>query len=153
MNLRTITLTALAAVCLVLGGNTVVAEDAKDAQYTIVVHRVQVKTTKADGATWDINNGKPDLAVIVRNVDEKDVTGGRTKTKEEVFEATFDETLTTKVRAGQTLEIEVVDVDVAVNDTIGKIRKEITPEVLAKKKLKFENFEQVISLEIELKGK
>src|SRR4051812_9075419 len=110
---------ALAALCLSLTGQVARAADEK-APYTIVIKSAKVKTTKADGSAWDINNGKPDLAVIVRNVDEKDTKPFQTKTKDDTFEATFDETASVKVRPGQTLEFEVIDVDVAVNDTAGK---------------------------------
>jgi hypothetical protein len=124
---------------------------AADDDYTVVVKKLEVKTTKDDGADWDINKGKPDLAVSVRNMDEKDSKAFRTKTKDDVFTADFDETSTVRVRPGQTVEIEVLDVDAALNDSVGKIKKELDATTLKSGKLKLEKFGQVILLEIEFK--
>ena len=139
------------ALCLTLvNQQRVVAADA-DTAYTVVVKKVEVKETKKDGSSWDVDNGKPDLAVSVRNESDKDQKAFTTKTKNDTFSADFDEPTTLKIRAGQVLEIEVLDIDVAVNDIIGKVRREIPADVLSKGKWRIESFDQVISLEIEFK--
>jgi hydroxymethylpyrimidine/phosphomethylpyrimidine kinase len=55
------------------------------------------------------------------------------------------------VRAGQRLEFHVIDKDLAVNDTIGKVEKEMTAEHLKSGKIRLEKFDQVVVLEIEVK--
>ena len=150
MNLPRLVTTALAALCLVLGGGQRIAAADEDA-YTVIIKKVEVKTTKADGSAWDVDNGKPDLAVKVRNYSEKGSKTFTTKTKDDTFSAEFDEPTTVKFRKGQTLEFEVVDVDVAVNDSIGKLSKDMGDDLIKKGKLAFENFGQVIRLEIEVK--
>lgn len=124
---------------------------AAEAEYTVVIKKAEVKTTKADGSDWDINKGKPDLAVSAQNVDQKDSKAYRTKSKDDVFAADFDETTTVRVRPGQTIEFDVLDVDAALNDSAGKIRKELDAATLKSGKLKLEKFGQVIMLEIEFK--
>lgn len=136
---------------LTAAGLGLFAEAARADDYTIIVKKVEVKTTKADGAAWDINDGKPDLSVSVRNVDEKDSKAYKTKTKDDVTSADVDETTTVKVRPGQTIEFEVLDVDAAVNDSAGKVSKELDAATLKSGKLKLEKFGQVIVLEIEFK--
>ena len=56
----------LAILGLLLSGPAAFGADDK-ANYTVVIKRAEVKTTKADGSSWDINDGKPDLCVSVRN--------------------------------------------------------------------------------------
>ena len=144
-----LTAAALAALCLAPAGGPAVADD--DAGYTVVVKKVEVKTTQKDGSAWDVDNGKPDLAVIVRNVSDKGSKEFTTKTKDDTLTAEFDEPASIKVRPGQTLEFEVVDKDVAVNDTIGKVKKEMTADHLKSGKIRLEKFDQVVYLEIEVK--
>lgn len=151
MNVARLSIAALAALCLVLVDRQPAAAEDKDTAYTVVVKKVQVKETKADGSAWDIDNGRPDLAVTVRNTSDKDQKDFTTKTRDDTFSAEFDEPTTIKVRPGQTLEFEVLDKDVAVSDTIGKVRKEMTAEVLGKGTLKLEKFNQVIVLEVTVK--
>jgi hypothetical protein len=148
-----LTISALALLALfglfLTGPATTVAAD--EDSYTVVVKKVEVKTTKEDGTDWDINMGKPDLSVSVKNIDEKDSKAFKTKTKDDTFSATIEETTTVKVRAGQTVEFDVLDVDAALNDSAGKIKKELDAATLKSGKLKLENFGRVISLEIEFK--
>ena len=150
MKHRTLVLSCLAALVLALSGLEIRAADESTA-YTVVIKRAEVKTTKADGSAWDINDGKPDLAVHVRNLDVKESKRFTTKTKNDTFEAEFDEPTTVKFTAGQTLEFEVVDRDVAADDSAGKITKKITQEMIKAGKLKFENFGQTKTLEVEFK--
>ena len=140
---------ALAAFCLALfTGQSARAED--DA-YTVIIKKVEVKTTKKDGSAWDVDNGKPDIAVTVRNYSDKDSKSFTTKTVDDSYTAEFKDPTTIKIRPGQELEIEVLDKDVAVNDTIGKTRKEMTAELLKAGKIKFEKFDQVVYVEVEFK--
>src|SRR4051794_34339224 len=155
MNAWRLLLSCLVASCLLMTGTTTAtaaraaADD--DEAYTVVIKKVSVKKTKADGSSWDINDGKPDLAVKVRNASDSKAKAYTTKTKDDVFEAEFNEPTNIKFRKGQTLEFEVLDIDVAVNDLIGKTSKEMTEAMLKKGKLTFENFGQVIRLEVEVK--
>jgi hypothetical protein len=116
-----------------------------------VVKKAEVRRTTKDGSSWDINEGKPDLAVIVRNLAEKDSSPFQTEEKADTFTAEFNVPANIKVDAGQDFEFEVIDRDAAVNDTIGKIQKKMTPDLLKEGTLKLENFEQVVVLELELK--
>ena len=144
-----LTAAALAALCLAPAGGPAVADD--DAGYTVVVKKVEVKTTQKDGSAWDVDNGKPDIAVTVRNYSDKDSKSFTTKTVDDSYTAEFKDPTTIKIRPGQELEIEVLDKDVAVNDTIGKTRKEMTAELLKAGKIKFEKFDQVVYVEVEFK--
>jgi hypothetical protein len=154
---------------MLLGSQLVIAQDAKDgATYTVIVHRLEVKQTNQDGNSWDINDGKPDLKVTVRNISEADSKAFETPQKEDTFSAEWNSPTTVKFRSGQTLEFVVLDGDVAANDEMGRVRKHLTeagaketaapkdlrPEeraVLKEGRMKFENFGQVILLEIEIK--
>lgn len=149
MKLANLAIAALLALTVVVPGTQ--ARVAQDTAYTVVVKKVEVETTKKDGSSWDVDNGKPDLAVIIRNMSDKDSKTFTTKTKDDTFSAEFDEPTTIKVRPGQTLEFEVVDKDVAINDTIGKVQKEMTEGMLKDGKLKLEKFDRVIYLEIAVK--
>jgi hypothetical protein len=69
----------------------------------------------------------------------------------DTFEAAFNETAAIKCQPGHTLEFEVVDRDVAVNDSIGKITKEHKDGGLKEGVNRLENFGRVVFLEVELK--
>lgn len=124
---------------------------AGDDAYTIVLKKVEVKKTQKNGESWDINDGKPDLRVIIRNTSDKDAKEFESKEKTDVYSAEFNEPTTVKFRPGQTVEFHVVDVDVAVNDTIGKTAVEMKGDKLKTGVLRLENFDQVVHLEIEVK--
>jgi hypothetical protein len=49
-----------------------------DASYTVTIKKVEVKKTQKNGDAWDVNNGAPDLRVIIRNA---------TSSKEKAFES------------------------------------------------------------------
>ena len=150
MKLSSLVLTALIAVCAVLvNGPTVAAAD--EPTYTVVIKKVEVQATKKDGSSWDVDNGRPDLAVSIRNLDDTTIKAFTTKTKDDALSHEFDEPTTIKVRAGQRLEFHVIDKDLAVNDTIGKVEKEMTAEHLKSGKIRLEKFDQVVFLEIEVK--
>src|SRR5262249_22772767 len=118
----------LVALGLILGGAVSRADD-PGPDYLVVVKRAEVLKTKADGKSWDVNDGKPDLAVIVRNLDVKD-SKYETKVREDTFAAEFNELTTLKVRKGQTVEFEVVDKDLAVDDSAGKVKRKMTAKML-----------------------
>jgi hypothetical protein len=140
----------LVAGTLIWGGVALVAQE-KGGEYTVVVKKVEVKTTNVNGNSWDVNDGKPDLAVIIRNLDDKDQKTFQTKEKTDAFSTDFNEPTTIKFRSGQHLELLVVDRDVAVNDDIGKFKLETSDKAIKDGKVRMENFGQVIYLEIELK--
>lgn len=142
-------LAGLLAVPLMLMGS-LRAEDS--ASYVIVVKSVSVKKTTKEGNAWDINNGAPDLMVIVKNASEADSKEFKTKEKQDTFSAAFNEVTTVRMRPDQEVTIEVVDVDVASNDTIGKITRKLTASELKEGKLELKNFGQVIRLELEMKS-
>jgi hypothetical protein len=125
-------------------------------EYTVVINKVEIKKTKANGEAWDVNDGAPDLRVFVRNTTNKDEKAFETKEKKDTYSAVFDEPANFKVKKGQSIEIEVVDVDVAVNDQAGKTILELSDEHIrkaegAKGKLRLENFGQVVYVDIQLK--
>jgi hypothetical protein len=122
-----------------------------DASYTVTIKKVEVKKTQKNGDAWDVNNGAPDLRVIIRNATSSKEKAFESKEKKDVFAADFDEPTTVKFRAGDKLEIEVVDVDVAVNDLIGKTTLDMKEDKLREGKMRLEDFDQVIHLEIDVK--
>jgi len=121
-----------------------------DETYTIVIQKVEVKTTQKNGNSWDVNDGKPDLRVIIRNTAD-DSKAYETKEKTDTFAADFNEPTNVKFKKGHTLEIQVVDVDVAVNDVVGKVNAEMKAEKIQEGKMRLENFDQVIFLTFEIK--
>src|SRR5688500_2264930 len=91
----------LGILALGLGAITAEADDAaKDGLYTVVIKKVEVAKTQKNGSAWDVNDGKPDLRVIVRVVGEKDATF-KTKEKTDTFSADFNEPTSIKFRMGQ----------------------------------------------------
>ena len=124
--------------------------DDKSAIYTVVIKSVSVQTTNADGGAWDVMDGKPDLAVIVRNLTDKDSDSYATKTKDDVFQAEYNEPTPIKAKAGDTLEFQVVDKDVAVNDEIGKTHLKLEGKHV-KDDLRFEKFGRVLQFAISIK--
>ena len=120
-------------------------------EYTVVINKVEVKKTQKNGESWDVNDGAPDLRVFVRNTTNKDEKAFESKEKKDTFIAEFNEAANIRAKKGQSIEIEVVDADVAVNDQVGKTVVEVNDEHIRKGKLRLENFGQVIYLDIELK--
>jgi hypothetical protein len=147
MKVTKIALSCLVALCLAAWAQPA---QAQDEAWTVVIKKVQVEQTKADGASWDVNDGKPDLAVIVRNLDQKG-DEFTSKQHDDTFAADINQPSDLKFRVGQTIEFEVVDKDVAVNDTIGKVSKKMDANVLKEGLMKFEKFNRVILLEVEFK--
>jgi hypothetical protein len=143
----------LLALVAILAATQFGAAGDKNETYTLVIKKVEVKTTQKNGNSWDVNDGKPDLRVIIRNTSDKskDAKAYESKSKEDVFSHDFNEPTNIKFTKGQTLEFEVVDVDVAVNDTVGKTAIEMKDDRLREGKMRIETFDQVVYLEVELK--
>jgi hypothetical protein len=136
---------------LMAGPPTPAPAAAGDAEYTVVIHKCVVKDRKADGAHWDVNEGKPDLRVKIRNGTVKDSKEFSTKEATDIFSHDFNETTTIRFKTGHKLEIQVVDVDVAADDLIGAINVNTDKVTPKGGRITLENFGQVVTLEIEVK--
>jgi hypothetical protein len=152
MSMLRLTIGVLTVFGILIGSQVpgVLAGGDKD-EYTVVIKKVEVKKTQKNGESWDVNDGAPDLRVFVRNTTNKDEKAFETKEKKDTFSAEFNEAANIRAKKGQSIEIEVVDADVAVNDQVGKTILEINDDHIQKGKLRLENFGQVIYLDIELK--
>jgi hypothetical protein len=140
---------SLVALALTLGSQPALADEGD--LWSVVIKKVEVKMTDEKGDAWDINGGKPDLVVMVRNLSEKDSKPFRTEEKADTFVAEFNVPTTIRVRADQVLEFEVIDQDAAFHDLIGKHQHKMTADDLKAGNLKLEkDFGQVICLELEL---
>ena len=136
---------------VIFGGQALSHAAVGATEYTVVIKKVEVKKTNKNGDPWDVNDGKPDLCVVIRNTTDKEQKAFESKVKDDVYAADFNEVTTLKVKEGQVLEFRVLDKDVAAHDEIGKTNREITGKILKEGTLRMENFDQVIFLEIELK--
>jgi hypothetical protein len=121
-----------------------------EGEYTVIVKKVEVKTTNADKKAWDPMDGKPDLRVRIQNISEKDSKAHDTKEKTDAFVAEFNEPVPVKFRTGQRLEVTVLDVDGVANDEIGKINVN-TEKITKEGTIRLEAFGQVILVELEMK--
>ena len=119
-------------------------KDRKKAVDVIIVS-IKVETTKSGGAAWDAGGGAPDLKVFVRK-DKGFDKGTATKTKENTFEAKFDQK-TIRIEEGDTIEIVVYDEDVAGDDTVGTYRKTITADTIREGVVRWK-FDRVIELQV-----
>src|SRR5688500_19010527 len=131
--------------CLSLG-TPASAQKAPKKSADIIVHSVNVHTTKQGGAAWDALGGAPDLMVFIR----KTGPGGAkhtTKVKKDAFDASFGER-TIRVSVGDEIEIIVHDEDEKFHDKVGEKTVKITEEMLKKREVKWE-FGRVISLVLE----
>lgn len=142
---------ALLALAGLVFGNTAYSFGGDEGGYTIFIKMVKVKDTQKDGSSWDVDNGKPDIFVRV-SVDAKDSKAYDTKVVDDVYEAKYNEELS-KVRfnPGQKLMIQVLDKDVALNDTIGNINVNTNEKNVKGGVIRLESFGQVIALEIEFR--
>lgn len=116
----------------------------------VVLGSVKVKATKANGDSWDINDGKPDIVVRLKNLSDKSIKDFASEDKEDTLVANYN-VATILVIEGQEVQIEVVDKDVAVEDTIGKKRLKVTGEMIQKGSTNL-SFEQVDSLTLQFKA-
>jgi hypothetical protein len=125
-------------------------EKAKAATCRVILGTVKVKETNKDGNAWDINNGKPDLFVRIRNLTQKGIKDFDSNEKEDTYEADFN-VATILAQEGDEVQFEVLDKDVAANDTVGKVTIKLTPEVM-KKGTHNLTFDQVRSMTIEFRA-
>src|SRR5262245_54932729 len=144
-----------AIVVLVIGGflvgTTAISGEKDTAEYTIIIKKVEVHKTKADGSAWDIMDGKPDLVVKVQNTSVADSKPFQTKEETDSFTADYNTPTDIKVKLGQNLRFTVLDKDIAADDEIGVHNMELTKKHVDIGKLRIENFGRVIFLEFELK--
>ncbi len=144
--LRLVLLGLLGVLCLSLVVNQATAED-KDGAVRVILKSLQVVETKSDGSSWDVNDGKPDIMISVKNLTDttqKEVVSDEQK---DTFNAKYD-SRTVLVSAGQKLRLLVEDKDAAANDTIGNGTLEVTAEMI-KKGTHTISFGQVKSLTID----
>lgn len=92
----------------------------------LIVKSVEVKTTKANGDDWDGDGSAPDLKVEIRIKSASHTTSVRKNT----FSAEFNEK-TLRVSPGDTIEVRVIDQDLAFDDPVGSYSKEVTELTLA----------------------
>jgi hypothetical protein len=122
------------------------AQDKQEA-VRVTIKSVRVKAVNKDGNAWDVNNGKPDLAVRIRNMSDKNVKDLTTDTAEDSFQATFTGAIVPALR-DQMLQIDVVDKDVAIEDLIGRKTLVLNQDTLKNGRVEL-SFDQVESLVLE----
>ena len=153
MKMTVVSLTlALVAALVPLGGIPSGAaqagkEDKKSARVTLKA--VRVKETNKEGDAWDVNNGKPDLVVRMKNLTDNAAKDFTSAEKQDTFAATFDAPALLVVE-DQTIQIEVVDEDVADDDLIGRKKLVVSGELLRKGTADL-SFDQVTSLTLEFR--
>lgn len=112
----------------------------------LVLRKIAVEPTKANGEAWDAFNGKPDLMVTV--------TSGRKRFTSSVVMNVLEHDFNVKalrVRAGALVEIVVIDEDVAVDDEIGTLTATISAADIAKGSVTFTGFGRVKQLVVEFR--
>lgn len=119
---------------------------------TVRVHLMAVKVseTNAKGEAWDINKGKPDIQVKIKNLSDNSLKEFVSKEKSDTFEATYN-VPTVLAMEGQTLQIQVLDKDLVQHDEIGTMKVQVTRELIDKGKTELK-FQQVKSLTLEFKA-
>ncbi|MFO0968913.1 MAG: C2 domain-containing protein [Gemmataceae bacterium] len=146
---RLVSCAVVAAVAALLLGSQVFSADDKDDQYTVIIKKVEVKKTKADGSSWDPMNGAPDLYVTVRNNTDKSGKTYSTKVKDDTFVAEFNEPTTVRFKKGEQLHFEVMDKDPVGSDEVGAIN--VNTGKISEGGIRLENFGQVVVLEVSFK--
>jgi hypothetical protein len=111
---------------------------------------VKVSEKNAKGEAWDINNGKPDLQVKIKNLSDNSLKEFVSKEKADTFEATYD-VPTVLAMEGQTLQITVLDKDLLKHDEVGTMKLQVTRELIDKGKTDLK-FGQVKSLTLQFKA-
>jgi hypothetical protein len=116
---------------------------------TLIIERVEVRTTKDDGkSSWDAGGGAPDILITVERISEPKGEKHATSTAEDSFKATFNRKAL-GVDEGDRIEIRVLDEDVAADDEIGEIRHKITAKDLKSGEIELA-FDQVDKLILRL---
>lgn len=131
-------------------GTSATADDNDKKSMRVFLKKVVVSEKNKDGKSWDINDGKPDIVVRLKNVSDDTTKEFTSAEKTDTFEATYD-VATVLIAADQNLQIIVEDKDVAANDSIGQTTLKITAEMLRKGRTTLE-FGQVKSLTLEFKA-
>jgi hypothetical protein len=134
-----------AALCLVVAAPAAAQPDRESATLKLV--SVEVRKTKPGGASWDPAGGAPDLKVTV---ERKAKPAGEKFTSQVVPDA-YDAKLdvkTIKVKAGDEVEITVLDEDVGSDDRIGRYKVKVTKAMLRKGQADW-SFDEVLSLKVE----
>lgn len=144
---------AVAALALLVAGPVALSQEKEGDAFGLLIKRVQVAATDENDEPWDINDGKPDLVIVAINHSDKQSQPFFTREIGNALQAEFNTAVTFPVRAGQKLELRVLDRDVAVDDTIGAVQKELTADDLERGLLRLENFGRVLLLEIEFQKK
>jgi hypothetical protein len=135
---------------IVLAGRITWSEDKPaDGALRVVLKAVKVAATKANGQAWDVNDGRPDIVVSMKNASDRTQKEIVTDEKTDVVEATYDAGMVL-VSAGQKLTIKVEDKDLAANDLIGETTYEVNADTLKKGKVTL-NFGKVTDLTIEFR--
>jgi hypothetical protein len=105
-----------------------------DATHELFLVSLNVKKTKADGSSWDVAGGKPDLKILLTNERSgktfishvaKDTDSIEFDLKERVLD----------VAEGDLLGILVLDEDLIDHDIVGVSTTALTPGILAKQEL------------------
>jgi hypothetical protein len=149
--LRVVAVACLTLFCAALwleNLSTLARAGEKNAMRLILVS-VKVKETNKDGKSWDIDNGKPDLCVRIKNLSDTSAKEFTSATKDDTFEAKYDAP-TFLVTDGAILEIEVLDKDAAIDDSVGKTKYTITKERMKDGNVTL-SFDQVTALRLEFK--
>ena len=120
---------------------------------TVRVHlmKLKVSETNAKGEAWDINNGKPDPLVTIKNLNDSSAKEFKTKTTNDVFDVDYGGLATVRAVEGDTLQISVFDSDVLKNDVIGTTKLTVTRDMITAGKHELK-FEQVKSLTLEFRA-
>jgi preprotein translocase subunit YajC len=91
-------------------------------RYTIQVHRVDVRETKADGKAWDVLGGAPDLQIRAWASTQQILLSQKFQ---DTFTLDFHEdplqSESFDLRAGEAVGLQVTDLDLQANDKIGVI--------------------------------
>lgn len=150
--MRVVRLTAVAALfafgaALMLEGGALSSAGEKGEGKTarVVLGKVKVSEKNKDGKSWDINDGKPDIVVRIKNLSDKTIKDWVSEEKADTFEAEYN-AVTILATVGHKLQIEVVDKDLAIEDLIGRKEFEVTAEMLTKPGIDIGPFDQVKSL-------
>jgi hypothetical protein len=115
--------------------------------FNLVLKDVKVKDKNKDGNSWDINDGKPDIHVRITNRTNTSLKPFSSEVRDDTYTATYNQAAMLVI-AKQTLEIEVLDKDVAADDVIGRTTIEITEDMLKRGNTEL-TFGQVDSLRFE----
>jgi hypothetical protein len=140
---------SLLALGLALAMKAQADDKANEGAMRVVLRHVKVAETKADGSSWDVNGGKPDIIVTMKNLTDTAQKAVVTDEKTDTFEAAYESGMVL-VAEGQRLQIQVDDKDVAGNDLIGKTEFDVTADMLKKGKLTI-SFAQVKELTMEFR--